>query len=60
MKVFFGLLILLISCISFALPGISMTLKNGQNFPFYMIVGGPSASITYDILNTTGGGIYHL
>lgn len=32
-----------------------MTLENNKNFPPFMLVGGPSASVTYDIVNTTGG-----
>ena len=34
-----------------------MTLESNQNFPAYMVVGGPSASVTYLISNTLGGPI---
>ena len=60
MKYIFGFLMFFVICSVFALSagGVSMTLENDQNFPAYMVVGGPSASVTYDITNTSGGAAY--
>ena len=53
MKFIMIIIVSLFSSIVFA-DSLTMTL-DGPNFPAYMIVGGPSASVTYLISNTLGG-----